>query len=98
LFICKDCDNYENTKNIGINILRKYLEHFDANFDEFLNDSIDCHDIHGYQLSLKQRLMINTFLTKKIYDTFDAETKYQIKEYEDFRKIKKNYKDAFIDD
>ena len=77
--------------------MRKYLEHFDAEFDEFLNDSIDCHDIHGYQLSLKQRWMVNTLLTKKIYESFDEETKDLIKEYEDFRK-NTNSKKAFIDD
>jgi len=43
--------------------------------------------------------MINTLLTKKIYESFDAETKYLISKYEDFRKLKKNNsKDAFIDD
>jgi hypothetical protein len=93
LFICVKCDNYENTQNIGINILRKYLEDFDYDFNEYLNDLLDCHDIHGYQLSEKQKYIINKLLTRKIYQSFDEKTKDLIIEYKN-----KKSKSGFIDD
>jgi hypothetical protein len=93
LFICVKCDNYENTQNIGINILRKYLKQFDADFNEYLNDLLDCHAIHGYQLSEKEKYIINKLLTRKIYQSFDEETKDLIIEYKN-----KKSKSGFIDD